>query len=71
KDSCRIKKVYHKRKIQQCLQLHLAFRKSSKLPLLLALTSKLRIERDLPPYLRRDSYKLLQKATKIKLIYQI
>ena len=67
----RIKRVNHKRKILQCQQLLQDNKKNNKLYHLLVQINNFLTEKGLLQFLRKDNYKLLQKATKTKLIYQI
>ena len=67
----RIKRVNHKRKILQCQQLLQDNKKNNKLYHLLVQINNFLTEKGLLQFLRKDNYKLLQKATKTKLLYQI
>lgn len=67
----RIKRVNHKRKILQCQQLLQDSKKNNKLYHLLVQINNFLTEKGLLQFLLKDNYKLLQKATKTKLIYQI
>lgn len=67
----KIKRVNHKRKILLCQQLLQDNKKNNKLYLLLEQINNFLTEKGLLRFLRKDNYKLLQKATKAKLIYQI